>query len=94
MYENFQFYITENKHNQNNQKNFLDENSENRTLFSDDEGYGEEEHEYVLNTNSKKFHLPTCDSVSKMSEKNRQNYTGSRDELIAEGYTPCGSCNP
>lgn len=49
---------------------------------------------YMLNTNSKKFHLPDCDSVAAMSEKNKQTTGKSRDELIDEGYTPCGSCNP
>lgn len=50
--------------------------------------------DYVLNTNSKKFHNPNCSSVGKMKEKNRKNYHGSRDDLIAQGYAPCGNCNP
>lgn len=50
--------------------------------------------EYVCNTNSKKFHLPNCQSVQDMSEKNRQAYTGEREDLIEQGYTPCGSCDP
>ena len=29
-----------------------------------------------------------------MSAANRQEYTGSREDLIAQGYTPCGQCNP
>ena len=29
-----------------------------------------------------------------MSETNRQEYTGSREDLIAQGYTPCGQCDP
>lgn len=49
---------------------------------------------YVLNTNSKKFHLPTCSSVNDMSAKNRQDVSMSRDELIAKGYSPCKRCNP
>lgn len=49
---------------------------------------------YVLNTNSKKFHLPTCSSVSDMSPKNRQDVSASRDELISRGYSPCKRCNP
>ncbi|MGI6255155.1 MAG: DNA/RNA non-specific endonuclease [Acutalibacter sp.] len=52
-----------------------------------------EEH-YVLNTNSHKFHLPSCPSVDDMSEKNREDYYGSREDLIAQGYDPCGSCHP
>lgn len=49
---------------------------------------------YVLNTGTRKFHLPDCASVSSMKEENRQDYTGTRDDLIAQGYTPCGSCKP
>ena len=49
---------------------------------------------YILNTNSHKFHDPDCSSVSGMSTANRQEYTGSREDLIAQGYTPCGQCNP
>ena len=54
----------------------------------------EQETDYVLNTSSKKFHWPDCPSVDSMSEKNRQEYHGTREELIAQGYEPCGSCNP
>lgn len=49
---------------------------------------------YVLNTSSMKFHLPDCPGVSNMSEQNKQEYTGSREELIARGYSPCGTCDP
>ena len=54
----------------------------------------EQETDYVLNTSSKKFHLPDCPSVDSMSGKNRQEYHGTREELIAQGYEPCGSCHP
>lgn len=49
---------------------------------------------YVINTNSGKFHLPDCSSVSEMSEANRQDYTRDRQELIDQGYSPCGVCKP
>ena len=49
---------------------------------------------YVLNTNTKKFHYPTCNSVSKMKAKNRQDVNTTRDEIIAMGYDPCGICHP
>ena len=48
---------------------------------------------YVLNTNSKKIHLPECSSVNQMSDKNK-GYTDNYDEAIKEGYTPCKVCNP
>lgn len=49
---------------------------------------------YVLNTNTQKFHRPGCSSVNQMSEANKQFFDGSRDEVIAMGYTPCKRCNP
>lgn len=49
---------------------------------------------FVGNMNSHKFHYPYCDSVNKMSEKNKLYWTGTRDELIAKGYEPCQNCNP
>ena len=52
------------------------------------------EHTYVLNTNTKKFHFSDCSSVNKIKSKNRKDYTGTRDDLIANGYSPCGNCNP
>ena len=55
---------------------------------------GETGTEYVLNTNTKKFHYPSCSSVKKMSEKNKAYHTGTRDEVIAMGYDPCGNCHP
>lgn len=50
--------------------------------------------QYVLNTSSKKFHLPGCSSVETIKEGNRQDYQGSREALVEQGYTPCGVCHP
>ncbi|MBQ8077810.1 MAG: DNA/RNA non-specific endonuclease [Eubacterium sp.] len=49
---------------------------------------------YILNTNSKKFHKPSCSGASSISKKNKKAFEGSRDELIKQGYSPCKSCNP
>jgi DNA-entry nuclease len=49
---------------------------------------------YVLNTNTHKFHYPSCASVKKMKDKNKEYYTGTREEVIAMGYDPCQNCNP
>lgn len=49
---------------------------------------------YILNTNSKKIHYADCESVSKMSEKNKAESSENRSELIAKGYSPCGICEP
>ena len=49
---------------------------------------------YVLNNNTMKFHRPGCSSVQKISEKNYGESSLSRDELMAQGYSPCGNCDP
>jgi DNA-entry nuclease len=49
---------------------------------------------YVLNTNSKKFHYPDKSCSNTIKEENRKEYSGTRDELISDGYTPCGTCKP
>lgn len=50
--------------------------------------------EYVLNTNSRKFHYADCSSVKDISDKNKEIYSGSRASLTEDGYEPCGRCNP
>lgn len=49
---------------------------------------------YVLNTNTKKFHNPYCESVGDMKDKNKLETTLSREEIIRQGYAPCKRCNP
>ena len=49
---------------------------------------------YVLNTNTKKFHYPYCDSVNEMKDTNKQVFKGSREKVIEMGYSPCGRCKP
>ena len=50
--------------------------------------------DYVLNTNSFKFHYPSCYSVEKIKPSNREAFTGTRQELIQRGYDSCGICHP
>ena len=49
---------------------------------------------YVVNTNTGKFHLPTCYSVATIHAENRLDVTTTRDDLINQGYVPCKNCNP
>lgn len=49
---------------------------------------------YVLNTNTKKFHISTCSSVKDMKEKNKKESSENRDVIIQQGYDPCKRCNP
>lgn len=49
---------------------------------------------YICNTNTKKFHYPTCSSADQMKETNKLKVNLSRDEVIAQGYVPCKRCNP
>ena len=49
--------------------------------------------EYVLNTNTMKFHLATCRSVSTIKPENLVHFVGTREEVIEMGYTSCGNCH-
>lgn len=49
---------------------------------------------YILNTSSRKFHNPDCGNVASIKDANKQTYNGSRDDLVAQGYSPCGQCKP
>lgn len=66
----------------------------NTETAGEDSAQEQEETTYILNTSSRKFHLPNCSSVSSMKEENKSTYTGSREDLIAQGYEPCGQCKP
>lgn len=50
--------------------------------------------DYVLNTNTKKFHYPSCSSVKDIKPSNRSDYSGTRDDVINQGYKSCKRCNP
>ncbi len=50
--------------------------------------------DYVLNTNTKKFHYPSCSSAEDIADKNRKDVKAERQELVDQGYSPCGRCKP
>ena len=53
-----------------------------------------EEFLYILNTRTMKFHTKDCSSAKNISEANKELTSKTRDELIEEGYSPCGICKP
>lgn len=61
---------------------------------TEDETESGEVQTYILNTSSKKFHLPTCGGVGDIKEDNKSEFTGTRAEVVAAGYDPCGRCKP
>lgn len=52
------------------------------------------ETQYILNENSKKFHMTSCEQAQSIKQENKALFTGSADELIAKGYSPCKACDP
>lgn len=50
--------------------------------------------EYILNKNTQKFHKKDCSSVRDMKPQNKKEYNGTKEELMKQGYEPCGSCKP
>ena len=49
---------------------------------------------YILNKNTKKFHKPACRSAQQISPKNYAESFDTREDIIAQGYSPCGNCKP
>lgn len=64
---------------------------ENQAAVTEETG---EIQDFILNTSSKKFHLPDCSGLNQTKDKNKQEYEGTRAMLLAQGYEPCKSCNP
>lgn len=60
----------------------------------DDAGTSKSKQDYVLNTNTKKFHVPSCSSVKQMADKNREDVKDTRENILNRGYDPCKRCNP
>lgn len=52
------------------------------------------QYDYIANKKTKVFHLPSCTAVSSMNENNKIYHKGDREQLVADGYTPCKRCNP
>ena len=53
-----------------------------------------QEHSYILNTNTMKFHTTGCGDAKRIKESNRWDYYGTRESVIDMGYSPCAKCNP
>ena len=49
---------------------------------------------YVVNKKTKKFHLTNCNTTLTIDSKNRLYSTQTPEELMAQGYKPCGQCHP
>lgn len=49
---------------------------------------------FILNIKSKKFHNPDCSGAKQTKEENKEVSYEMAETLIAQGYEPCGSCNP
>lgn len=47
---------------------------------------------FVLNTHTKKFHLPDCPSAAQIEERNKAFTAMSREELLEHGYIACKRC--
>ena len=49
---------------------------------------------YILNTSTKVFHVRGCGSAGQISADHRGTFVGDREDLIAQGYSPCQNCHP
>lgn len=53
-----------------------------------------EKQKYIVNINTKKFHKEDCPSAKKIKNENKKAYTGYKENLVKNGYSPCSQCNP
>jgi hypothetical protein len=67
------------------------ESNEKQTSETEDEA---EAMSYVLNTNTMRFHYPSCSGAANIAEHNKETVHSSREELMKQGYAPCGICEP
>ena len=49
---------------------------------------------YVLNTNTKKIHLPGCPSAKDITKENKRTGYFSKKAFLKQGYTECKRCHP
>ena len=49
---------------------------------------------YIVNTSTGVFHHIHCRHVKRMDEENKLEVNTTSEKLKAEGYKPCGTCNP
>lgn len=72
----------------------LDDGQTAGTGDSDSEAASDVDTTYVINASSMKFHKEDCSSIFSMNPANKKVVTSTRDELVSEGYSPCGICKP
>lgn len=89
-----------------NGENWLDSSNdwytgEIKSFIHDDSEYGHQtelrptnavDSDYILNENSKKYHLPSCEAADKIAEDNKTFYNGNAEDLESQGYEPCKIC--
>ncbi len=79
------------------EENNIDETTDNKSEASEAKPLVEESNPesaaYILNTNTKKFHYPSCGSAKQIKDKNK-GFGNNRDTIIAQGFVPCKRCNP
>ena len=49
---------------------------------------------YLVNTDSNKFHYPSCRTIKNYDDPHWEERSCDRQQLLDEGYSPCGVCNP
>lgn len=62
------------------------------SVSSNSETSGKARRDYVVNTNTGKYHEPSCPSVEEMNPSNRMDYCTTAAELEKQGYEPCKRC--
>lgn len=74
--------------------NYADGTSKETSDLQDFGGNIGHNEKFIINKKSKKFHTSTCAQGKGISAENKENYEGTRENLIKDGYVPAGCCEP
>ena len=67
---------------------------ENSITYEEKDDFENTKKVFILNMNSHKIHMPDCESVEDINERNKTQYEGTLKELKEQGYTACKNCLP
>ncbi len=62
--------------------------------ISDPLAQTDEAQKYLIDETVQMFHIPDCDFAEAMNVRHDQMFYGYRNDLLAQGYVPCGYCRP
>ena len=90
--EGIQFYVYCYNNQPKVEINYQTGESKELSTSSEESSYDSEQRTFVVNKNSKKFHVEYCENANKIADKNREIIKSDVNTLIEQGYDPAQCC--